>query len=141
MYSSSHPSLPEHIAPLLPPPPFEGTATRKLSDRSLLNEKEKSVRSASYPTSHLEDSKIFTARRVPVQELGSRSPQDDDSTNFQPVAGPGSWRNSFSHLRRCWFGSSSSCSRSNSRRGSVKDAIGRRLGVSYTPARECPSRA
>ncbi|KAG1842490.1 hypothetical protein DFJ58DRAFT_806033 [Suillus subalutaceus] len=136
MYSSSHPSLPEHIAPLLPPPPFEGTATRKPSDRSLLNEKEKSVRSASYPTSDLEDSKIFTARRVRVQELGSRSPQDDDSTNTQPVAGPGSWRNSFSRLRR-------SCG-SNSRRGSDKDAeavqslLGRRLGVGYTSAGERP---
>jgi hypothetical protein len=94
MYSSSHPSLPEHIAPLLPPPPFEGTATRKPPDRSLLNEKEKSVRSTSYPVSDLEDSKVFTTRRVRVQELGSRSPQDDDSTNTQPVAGPGSWSNS-----------------------------------------------
>ncbi|KAG2116887.1 hypothetical protein BD769DRAFT_1058247 [Suillus cothurnatus] len=144
MYSSSHPSLPEHIAPLLPPPPFEGTATRKPSDRSLFNEKEKSVRSASYPASDLEDSKVFTARRVRVQELGSRSPQDDDSTNTQPVAGPGSWRNSFSRLRRSWFGSSSSRSGSNSRRGSDKDAeavqslLGRRLGVGYTPAGERP---
>ncbi|KAG2363802.1 hypothetical protein BDR07DRAFT_875654 [Suillus spraguei] len=143
MYSSSHPSLPEHIAPLLPPPPFEGTATRKPSDRSLLNEKEKSVRSASYPTSDLEDSKVFTARRVRVQELGSRSPQDDDSTNTQPVAGPGSWRNSFSRLRKSWFGSSSSRSGSNSRKGSDKDAeaaqslLGRRL-VGYTPAGERP---
>ncbi|KAG2341165.1 hypothetical protein BDR05DRAFT_965493 [Suillus weaverae] len=144
MYSSSHPSLPEHISPLLPPPPFEGTAARKPSDRSLLNEKEKSIRSASYPTSDLEDSKVFTARRVRVQELASRSPQDDDSTNTQPVAGPGSWRNSFSRLRRSWFGSSSSRSGSNSRRGSVKDAeavqslLGRRLGVGYTPAGERP---
>ncbi|KAG2348652.1 hypothetical protein BDR05DRAFT_996025 [Suillus weaverae] len=83
MYSSSHPSLPEHIGPLLPPPPFEGTAMRKPSDRSLLNEKEKSVCSASYPTSDLEDSKVFTARCVRIQELGSRSPQDDDCTNTQ----------------------------------------------------------
>ncbi|KAG2147709.1 uncharacterized protein EDB93DRAFT_1205927 [Suillus bovinus] len=144
MYSSSHPSLPEHIAPLLPPPPLEGTATRKPSDRSLLDEKEKSVRSASYPTSDLEDSKIFTARRVRVQELGSRSPQDDDSTNTQPIAGPTSWRNSFSRLRRSWFGSSSSRSGSNSRKGSDKDPeaaqslLGRRLGVGYTPAGERP---
>ncbi|KAG1789310.1 uncharacterized protein HD556DRAFT_1399087 [Suillus plorans] len=144
MYSSSHPSLPEHIAPLLPPPPFEGAATRKPSDRSLLNEKEKSVRSASYPTSDLEDSKIFTARRVRVQELGSRSPQDDDSTHTQPVAGPASWRNSFSRLRRSWFGSSSSRSGSNSRKGSDKDAeaaqslLGRRLGVGYTLAGDRP---
>ncbi|KAG1728887.1 hypothetical protein EDD22DRAFT_853213 [Suillus occidentalis] len=99
MHSSSHPSLPEHIAPLLPPPSFEGSTMRKPSDRSLLNEKEKSVRSASYPTSDIEDSKVFTARRVRVQELGSRSPQDDDSTNTQPVAGPGSWRNSFSSAK------------------------------------------
>ena len=144
MYSSSHPSLPEHIAPLLPPPPFEGSTTRKPSDRSLLNEKEKSVRSASYPTSDIEDSKVFTARRVRVQELGSRSPQDDDSTNTQPVAGPGSWRNPFSRLRKSWFGSSSSRSGSNSRRGSNKDAeaaqslFGRWLGVGYTPAGERP---
>lgn len=144
MYSSSHPSLPEHIAPLLPPPPFEGSTTRKPSDRSLLNEKEKSVRSASYPTSDIEDSKVFTARRVRVQELGSRSPRDDDSTNTQPVAGPVSWRNSFSRLRKSWFGSSSSRSGSNSRKGSDKDAeaaqslLGRRLGVGYTPAGERP---
>ncbi|KAG2355511.1 hypothetical protein BDR07DRAFT_525225 [Suillus spraguei] len=144
MYSSSHPSLPEHIAPLLPSPPFEGTTTRKPSGRSLLNEKEKSVRSASYPTSDLEDLKAFTARRVRVQELGSRSPQDDDSTNTQPFAGPGSWHNSFSCLRKSWFGSSSSRSGSNSRKGSDKDAeaaqslLGRRLGVGYTPAGERP---
>lgn len=69
MYSSSHPSLPEHITPLLPPPPFEGSTTRKPSDRSLLNEMEKSVASASYPTSDVEDSTVFTARRVRVQEL------------------------------------------------------------------------
>ncbi|KAG2363760.1 hypothetical protein BDR07DRAFT_1403214 [Suillus spraguei] len=126
MYSSSHPSLPEHIAPLLPPPPFEGTATCKHSDRSLLNEKEKSVRGASYPTSDL--AKVFTARRVRVQELGSRSPQDDNSMNTQPS----------------WFGSSSSHSGSNSRKGSVKDAeaaqslLGRGLGVGHTPAGERP---
>ncbi|KAG2115000.1 hypothetical protein DEU56DRAFT_841451 [Suillus clintonianus] len=146
MYSSSHPSLPEHIASLLPPPPFEGPATRKPSDRSLLNEKEKSVRSASYPTSDLEDSKVFTARRVRVQELGSRSPQDDDSTITQHAPASGSWRNSFSRLRRSWFGSSSSRSASgpSSRRGSDKDAeasqslLGRRLGVGHTMAGERP---
>jgi hypothetical protein len=98
MYSSSHPSLPEHIAPLLPPPPFEGSTMRKPSDRSLLYEKEKSVRSASYPTSDIEDSKVFTARLIRVQELSLQSPQDDNSTNTQPVVGPSSWHNSFSHL-------------------------------------------
>ncbi|KAG1717323.1 hypothetical protein EDB19DRAFT_1364470 [Suillus lakei] len=144
MHSASHPSLPEHIAPLLPLPPFDGTATRKPSDRSLLNEKEKSVPSASYPTSDLEDSKVFTTRRVRVQELGSGSPQDDDSTNTQPAAVPGSRRNSFSRLRQSCFGSSSSRSGSNSCRGSDKDAeaaqslLGRRLGVGYTPAGEQP---
>ncbi|KAG1735360.1 uncharacterized protein EDB91DRAFT_1145116 [Suillus paluster] len=143
MYSPSHPSLPDHITPLLPPPPFEGAATRKPSDRSLLNEKEKSVRSASYPTSEFEDSKVFTARRVRVQELGPRSPQDDDSTNTEPVPGPSSWRNSVSRLRRSWFGSSSSRSASRpSSRKSDKDAeaaqslLGRRLGVA--PAGERP---
>ncbi|KAG0705771.1 hypothetical protein DFH29DRAFT_872738 [Suillus ampliporus] len=146
MYSASHPSLPDHITPLLPPPPFEGAATRKPSDRSLLNEKEKSVRSASYPTSDFEDSKVFTARRVRVQELGPRSPQDDDSANTLPISGPSSWRNSVSRLRRSWFGSSSSrsASRPSSRKGSDKDAeaaqslLGRRLGVGHTPAGERP---
>ncbi|KAG1723139.1 hypothetical protein EDB19DRAFT_1834699 [Suillus lakei] len=138
MHSASHPSLPEHIVPLLPLPPFEGTVTRKPSDRSLLNEKEKSVPSASYPTSDLEDSKVFTTRRVRVQELGSGSPQDDDSTNTQPAAAPGSRRNS-SRLRQSCFGSSSSRSGSNLCRGSDKDEaaqslLGRRLGVGYTPA-------
>ncbi|KAG1741249.1 hypothetical protein EDB19DRAFT_1907949 [Suillus lakei] len=145
MHSASHPSLPEHIAPLLPLPPFEGTATRKPSHRSLLNEKEKSLPSASYSTSDLEDSKVFTTRPVRVQELGSGSPQDDDSTNTQPAAAPGSRRNSFSRLRQsCCLGLQSSCSGSNSCRGSNKDAeaaqslLGRRLGVGYTTTGERP---
>src|SRR5882757_6038874 len=46
VYSASHSSLPDHIAPLLPPPPFEGATCKPLA-RSLLDEKEKSVRSAS----------------------------------------------------------------------------------------------
>ena len=148
MYSASHPSLPEHIAPLLPPPPFEST-TRKPSDHSLLDEKEKSVRSASYPTSDIEDSKVFTARRVRVQELGPRSPQDDDSTNTQPVAGPSSWRASLSRLRMSWLGSSSSRSASRSRHSSRKESdqdaeagqslLGHRLRVGINPVGERPT--
>ncbi|OAX41894.1 hypothetical protein K503DRAFT_854317 [Rhizopogon vinicolor AM-OR11-026] len=147
IYSASHPSLPDHIAPLLPPPPFEG-ATRKPSDRSLLDEKEKSVRSASYPTSDMEDSKVFTARRVRVQELGLRGPQDDDSTNTQPVPGPSSWGTSLSRLRMSWFGSSSSRSASrsrSSRKESDQDAeagqslLGHRLRVGINPVGERPT--
>ncbi|KAG1761137.1 hypothetical protein EDD22DRAFT_986505 [Suillus occidentalis] len=108
MYSSSHPSLPEHITPLLPPPPFEGSTTRKPSDRSLLNEMEKSVASASYPTSDVEDSTVFTARRVRVQELDvldmpAPAPSSSTSTNGRPLP-PGlvplssrhAWRDSLS---------------------------------------------
>jgi hypothetical protein len=148
MYSASYPSLPDHIASLPPPPPFEG-ATRKLSDRSLLDEKEKSVRSASYPTSDMEDSKVFTARRVRVQELGARSPQDDDSTNTQPAPGPSSWRTSLSRLRMSWFGSSSSRSASRSRPSSRREfdqdaeagqsLLGRRLRAGINPEGERPT--
>lgn len=147
MYNASHSSLPDHIAPLLPPPPFEG-ATRKPSDYSLLDEKEKSVRSASYPTSDMEDSKIFTARRVRVQELGLRGAQDDDSTNTQPMPGPSSWRTSLSRLRMSWFGSSSSRSASRSRPSSRKESdqdaeagqslLGHRLRVGINPVEERP---
>ena len=121
MYNPSHSSLHDHIASLLPPPPFE-SITRKPSDPSLLDEKEKSVRSVSYPASDMEDSKVFTARRVRVQELGSRGAQDDDSTNTQPIPGPSSWRTSLSRLRMSWFGSSSSRSASRSRHSSRKES-------------------
>ncbi|KAG1789659.1 uncharacterized protein HD556DRAFT_1446882 [Suillus plorans] len=140
MKSSGEPQTETHLTHS----PFEDAVTCKPSDDSLLNEKERSARGASYPTCDLEDSKIFTARRVRVQELGSRSLQDDASTNTQPVAGPASWCSSFSCLRRSWFGSSSSRSGSNSRKGSDKDAeaaqslLGRRLGVGYTPTGERP---
>jgi len=146
MYSASHPSLPDHIAPLLSPPPFEG-ATCKPSDRSLLDEKEKSVRSAPYPTSDMEDSKVFTVCRVRVQEFGPHGPQDDDSTNTQPVPGPRSWGTSLSRLRTSWFGSSSSRSASrsrSSRKESDQDAearqslLGHRLRVGINPVGERP---
>ncbi|KAF9220714.1 hypothetical protein BS17DRAFT_787035 [Gyrodon lividus] len=122
----SDPSLPEVFSPLLPPPPLD---IDRLSSRkpSSLNEKEKSVRSLSYPASDMEDSKVYTARRVRVQELGPRSPTGDDTSSnthaeTSPVPGPSSWRNSFglgsiSRLRRSWFGGSFSMNTSRSSHG------------------------
>ncbi|KAG2351040.1 hypothetical protein BDR07DRAFT_1386609, partial [Suillus spraguei] len=107
--------------------------------RLLLVEKEKSARSTSYPTSDLEDSKVFTVRSVSVQQLRSRSPQEDDSTNIQPVAGPGRWRNSC-RLRMSRHGSSPSRSGSNSRKGSDRCREPSRLRVRRETfaARSCP---
>ncbi|KIK94225.1 hypothetical protein PAXRUDRAFT_460483 [Paxillus rubicundulus Ve08.2h10] len=141
----SDPSFPEVFSPLLPPPPLD---IDRLSSHksSSLNEKEKSVRSLSYPASDMEDSKVYTARRVRVQELGPRSPTDDTSSNTHaetsPVPGPSSWRNSFglgsiSRLRRSWFGGSASrnTSRSFHGRGRSEEAeIGRSL-LAAPPAR------
>ncbi|KAF9231363.1 hypothetical protein BU15DRAFT_56224 [Melanogaster broomeanus] len=129
----SDPSLHDVFSPLLPPPPID---IDRLSSRkpSSLNEKEKSVRSLSYPASDMEDSKVYTARRVRVQELGPRSPTEDGTSSnthaeIGTVPGPSSWRNSFglgsiSRLRRSWFGGSSSgnTSRSSHGRGRPDDA-------------------
>lgn len=122
----SDPSLPEVFSPLLPPPPLD---VDRLSTRkpSTLNEKEKSVRSLSYPASDMEDPKVYTARRVKVKELGPRSPTEDTSSHMydSPVAGPSTWRNSLalssiSRLRRSWFGGSSSRDTSKSSGGRVR---------------------
>ena len=128
----SDPQLPEVFAPLLPPPPLD---VDRLSVRkpSSLNDKEKSLRSLSYPASDTEDPKVYTARRVKVKELGPRSPTEETSSNTHaddgPVPGPSSWRNSLglssiSRLRRSWFGGSSSrdTSKSSGRRVRADDA-------------------
>ncbi|KIJ62994.1 hypothetical protein HYDPIDRAFT_114155 [Hydnomerulius pinastri MD-312] len=134
----SDPSLPEVFSPLLPPPPLDLDRLSSRKPSSLL-EKEKSVRSLSYPASDMEDSKVYTARRVRVQELGPRSPADDETSSNThaesgPVAGPSSWRNSFGlgsigRLRKSWFGVSSSrnTSRSSHGRGRSEDAEGQSL--------------
>ncbi|KAF8553997.1 hypothetical protein OG21DRAFT_1141050 [Imleria badia] len=125
----SDPSLPELFSPLLPPPPLD---VDRLSVRkpSSLNEKEKSIRSLSYPASDMEDPKVYTARRVKVKELGPRSPTEEATSSLTysddgPVPGPSSWRNSLglssiSRLRRSWFGGSSSPSASKSSGGRVR---------------------
>lgn len=125
----SDPLLPEVFAPLLPPPPLDAD---RLSSRhpSSLNEKEKSVRSVSYPASDMEDPKVYTARRVKVKELGPRSPTEEaTSSDDGPAPGPSSWRNSLglsslSRLRSSWFGGSSSrnTSKSSGGRGRADDA-------------------
>ncbi|KAH7928316.1 hypothetical protein BV22DRAFT_1030802 [Leucogyrophana mollusca] len=122
---SSDPTLPEHYSPLLPPPPIDlvRLPTRKPSDRSMVVEKEKSTRSLSYPASELEDSKILTARRVRVQELGPRSEFEDETssnTHADPIPGPSSWRHSLRDSiarlgHRSWFNASPSHSNSRSR--------------------------
>ncbi|KAF8836584.1 hypothetical protein BDN67DRAFT_973969 [Paxillus ammoniavirescens] len=142
----SDPSFPEVFSPLLPPPPLD---IDRLSSHkpSSLNEKEKSVRSLSYPASDMEDSKVYTARRVRVQELGPRSPTGDDTSSNthaepSPVPGPSSWRSSFglgsiSRLRRSWFGGSASRSTSRSfhGRGRSEDSeVGQSL-LAAPPAR------
>lgn len=112
----SDPSLPEAFAPLLPPPPLD--ADRQSGRNPSLNEKEKSVRSLSYPVSDTEDPKVYTARRVKVKELGPRSPTEDATSSNAypddaPAPGASSWRDSLglssiSRLRKSWFGGSSS---------------------------------
>lgn len=125
---ASDPSLPEVFSPLLPPPPLDPDR-QSIRKPSSLNEKEKSVRSVSYPASDMEDSKVYTARRVKVKELGPRSPSEEASSNIYSddgaVAGPSSWRNSFglgsiSRLRKSWFGGSSSRNTSKSSGGQVR---------------------
>ncbi|KAH7884898.1 hypothetical protein F5I97DRAFT_1516225 [Phlebopus sp. FC_14] len=125
----SDPLLPDAFSPLLPPPPLE---IDRISYRrpSSMNEKEKSVRTLSYPASDMEDSKVYTARRVRVQELGPRSPTEDETSSHThaeaaPVAGPSSWRNSWglgsiARLRKSWFGGSSSGNTSKSSQGRVR---------------------
>ena len=125
----SDPSLPEVFSPLLPPPPLD---VDRLSSRhpSSLNEKEKSVRSLSYPASDMEDPKVYTARRVKVKELGPRSPTEEATASNTyaddgSVPGPSSWRDSLglssiSRLRKSWFGGSSSRNTSKSSGGRVR---------------------
>ncbi|KAG9316091.1 hypothetical protein JVU11DRAFT_3764 [Chiua virens] len=125
---ASDQSLPEVFSPLLPPPPIDvdRLSTRKPSS---FNEKEKSVRSVSYPASDMEDPKVYTARRVKVRELGPRSPTEESSSEVHhddsPVPGPSNWRNSFglgsiSRLRKSWFGGSSSRNTSRSSAGRLR---------------------
>lgn len=116
-------SLPEVFSPLLPPPPLDadGLSIRKSSS---LNDKEKSVRTVSYPASDTEDPKVYTARRVKVKELGPRSASEEDTSahshaDDSPIAGPSGWRSSLglgslTRLRQSWFGSSTSRSGSKS---------------------------
>lgn len=119
---SSEPSLPEAFSPLLPPPPLDvdRQSPRKPSS---VNEKEKSVRSLSYPASDMEDPKVYTARRVKVKELAPRSPSEEASPGADAdddlAAGPSGWRSSLglgsiSRLRKSWFGGSSSRNTSKS---------------------------
>lgn len=125
----SDPSLPEVFTPLLPPPPLD---VDRLSTRnsSSLNEREKSVRSVSYPASDMEDPMVYTARRVKVKELGPRSPTEEATSSNTyaddgTVPGPSSWRDSLglssiSRLRKSWFGGSSSRNTSKSSGGRVR---------------------
>jgi len=83
--------------------PFAASASSRCEIRSWTGIRFRAFCS-SYPTSDIEDSKVFTARRVCVQEFGPWSPQDDDSTNTQPVAGPSRWHASRSRLRMSWLG-------------------------------------
>lgn len=120
MYGVSHgedsdPLLPQ-LSPLSPPPPFDSEkhSTRKTPSAI---EKEKSVRSLSYPASDMEASEVFTARRVLVRDVGVRSLESAETSahshsEASPVAGPSGWRSSFSFgslqkLRLSWFGGSS----------------------------------
>ncbi|KIM62705.1 hypothetical protein SCLCIDRAFT_789041 [Scleroderma citrinum Foug A] len=110
----SDPLLPP-FTPLLPPPPLD---TERYSSRrtSSVNEKEKSLRSLSYPASDMEASEVVTARRVRVRDVRVRAPEGEGTSPLSrfetgPVAGPSSWRSSFGgslqRLRQSWFGGSS----------------------------------
>lgn len=140
---TSDPSLPEVFSPLLPPPPLD--VDRQSSRKpSSLNEKEKSVRSLSYPASDMEDPKVYTARRVKVKELGPRPPSEEYADDG-PVPGPSTWRNSFglgsiSRLRKSWFGGSSSRNTSKSSGGRVR-ADDAEVNQSFLSAPRVRSRA
>ncbi|KAL4062939.1 hypothetical protein V8B97DRAFT_2089916 [Scleroderma yunnanense] len=124
----SDPLLPQFTS-LPPPPPLD---IEKYSRRgSPANEKEKSVRSLSYPASDMEASEIVTARRVRVRDVGARLPESEGRASHArfeagPVAGPSSWRSSFGlsslqKLRLSWFGSSSRHSHSSNGRARSDD--------------------
>lgn len=110
----SDPLLPP-FTPLSPPPPLDN---ERYSSRraSSVNEKEKSLRSLSYPASDMEASEVVTARRVRVRDVRVRAPEGEGTSplgRFEtgPVAGPSSWRSSLGgslqRLRQSWFGGSS----------------------------------
>ncbi|KAI6037723.1 hypothetical protein EDC04DRAFT_2570841 [Pisolithus marmoratus] len=111
----SDPLLP-HLSPLSPPPPFDSEKYSTRKTPSVI-EKEKSVRSLSYPASDMEASEVFTARRVLVRDVGPRSVESAETSahshsEASPVAGPSGWRGSFGlgslqRLRQSWFGGSS----------------------------------
>lgn len=111
----SDPLLP-HLSPLPPPPPFDSEKHSTRKTPSVI-EKEKSVRSLSYPASDMEASEVFTARRVLLRDVGPRSLESAETSTHShsepsPVAGPSGWRSSFGFgslqkLRLSWFGSSS----------------------------------
>lgn len=120
MYGVSHgedsdPLLPQ-LSPLSPPPPFDSEKHSTRRTPSAI-EKEKSLRSLSYPASDMEASEVFTARRVLVRDVGVRSLESAETSahshsEASPVAGPSGWRSSFSFgslqkLRLSWFGGSS----------------------------------
>ncbi|KAI6099780.1 hypothetical protein F5141DRAFT_1143526 [Pisolithus sp. B1] len=120
MYGVSHgedsdPLLPQ-LSPLPPPPPFDSEKHSTRKTPSVI-EKDKSLRSLSYPASDMEASEVFTARRVLLRDVGVRSLESAETSahshsEASPVAGPSGWRSSFSFgslqkLRLSWFGGSS----------------------------------
>lgn len=141
---SSDPSLPEVFSPLLPPPPLD-IDRQSVRKPSSLNEKEKSVRTLSYPASDTEDPKVYTARRVKVKELGPR-PLSEENADDGPVAGPSGWRSSLgfssiSRLRKSWFGGSSSRNTSSKSSGGRARADDAEVNQSLLGAPRVRSRA
>ncbi|KAI6108894.1 hypothetical protein EDD16DRAFT_1487876 [Pisolithus croceorrhizus] len=155
MYGVSHgedsdPLLPQ-LSPLPPPPPFDSEKHSTRKTPSVI-EKDKSLRSLSYPASDMEASEVFTARRVLLRDVGVRSLESAETSahshsEASPVAGPSGWRSSFSFgslqkLRLSWFGGSShNTSRSsNGRRpDDIESIIGGERPLSSVSAKSAVS--